>query len=62
MKATFSINKTRNLKFVVCGPDTWNMLPGNLKSATSVISFRHYIKEYFLKKLLDVKADIYSYT
>ena len=44
------------------GPDTWNSLPNNLKSATSVSSFKHYIKEYFLKKLSNVEADIYSNT
>ena len=44
------------------GPNTWNRLPDNLKSATSVNSFKHYIKEYFLKKLGNVEADIYSYT
>ena len=31
------------------GPNTWNSLTNNLKSATSVNSFKHYIKEYFLK-------------
>ena len=30
------------------GSNTWNSLPNNLKSATSVSSFKHYIKEYFL--------------
>ena len=44
------------------GPDTWNSLPDNLKSATSVNSFKHYIKKYFLKKLGNVEADIYSYS
>ena len=44
------------------GPNTWNSLPNNLKSATSVNSFKHYIKEYVLKKLGNVEADIYSYT
>ena len=43
-------------------PNTWNSLPNNLKSATSVNSFKHYIKEYLLKKLDNVEADIYSYT
>ena len=43
------------------GPNTSNSLPDNLKSATSVNSFKHYIKEYFLKKLGNVEADIYSY-
>ena len=33
-----------------------------MKSASSVNSFKHYIKEYFLKKLGNVEADIYSYT
>ena len=44
------------------GPNTWNNLPNNLKSATIVNSFKHYIKEYFLKKLSNIEADIYSYT
>ena len=43
------------------GPNTWNSLPDNLKSATSVNSFKHYSKEYFLKKLDNIEADIYSY-
>ena len=44
------------------GPNTWDSLPDNLKSATSVNSFKHYIKEYFLKKLGNVESDIYRYT
>ena len=44
------------------GPNTWNSLRYNLKSPTSVNSFNHYIKEYFLKKLGNVEAYIYSYT
>ena len=50
----------QNLSYV--GPNTWNSLPDNLKSATSVNSFKHYIKEYFIKNLGNVEADIYSYT
>ena len=37
------------------GPKTWNLLLGNLKSSTSVNSFKHYIKEYLPKKLGNVK-------
>ena len=44
------------------GPNTCNRLPDNLKSATSVNSFKIYIKEYFLKKSGNIEADIYSYT
>ena len=44
------------------GPNTRNSLPDNLKSDTSVKCFKHYIKEYFLKRLGSVVADIYSYT
>ena len=44
------------------GPNTWKSFPDNLKSATSVNSFKHYIKKYFLKKLGNAEADIYSYT
>ena len=44
------------------GPNTWNSLPNNLKSATSVNSFKHYIKAYFLKKLANFESDIYIVT
>ena len=44
------------------GPNTCNSLPDNLKSATSVNSFKHYIKKYFQKKLGNIEANIYSYT
>ena len=44
------------------GPNTWNSPPDNLKSATSVNSFEHYIDEYFLKNLCNIEEDIYSYT
>ena len=37
------------------GRNTWTSLSDNLKSATSVNSFKHYIKEYFLKKLGTLK-------
>ena len=50
----------QNLFYV--GPNTWNNLPDNLKSATSVISFEPYIKAYFLKKLGNIEAYIYNYT
>ena len=43
-------------------PNTWTSIPDNWKSATSANSFKHYIKEYFLKKLGNVQANIYSYT
>ena len=44
------------------GANTSNSLPNNLKSATSVNSFKHYIKEYFLEKLGNIEPDLYSYT
>ena len=44
------------------GFNTWTSLPDNWKSATSVNSFKHFIKEDFLKKLGNVEANIYSYT
>ena len=42
-------------------PNTWNSLPDNLKSATSVNSFKYYINKHFLKKLGNLKVEIYSY-
>ena len=63
VKATFPKNKTRESKAYIM----WNLilgiiLPKNLKSATSVSSFKHYVKEHFLKKLGNIAANIYSYT
>ena len=43
------------------GSTTWNKPPSNLKTATSVNCFKHNIKKYFLKKLDETEADIYSY-
>ena len=43
------------------GPSTWKKLPNNLKTATSVNCFKQDIKKYFLKKLGESEADIYSY-
>ena len=42
-------------------PSTWNKLPKNIKTTTSVSCFKHDIKKYFLKKLSETEADIYSY-
>ena len=54
-------SSNKKLKLILCGTDTWNSLLENLKSSTSVNFFKHYIKEYFPKKLGNVEADIYSY-
>ena len=62
LKLTFQKTKLGIQSLSYVGPNSWNSLPGNLKSATSANSFKHYIKEYFLKKLGKVGADIYSYT
>ena len=43
------------------GPSTWNKLPNNLNTATSINCFKHDIKKCFLKKINDTEADIYSY-
>ena len=43
------------------GSSTWNKLPNNLKTATSAYCFKHDIKKYFLEKLGETEADIYSY-
>ena len=44
------------------GPNTWNSLPNNFISATSVSSLKNYIEEYFLKKLGNIEGDFHSYT
>ena len=43
------------------GPSPWKELSKNLKNVTSVNCFKHDIKKYFLKKLSETEADIYSY-
>ena len=43
------------------GPNTWNKLPNNLKTATSVNCFKHDIKKYCLKKLSETEMDSYRY-
>ena len=62
-KLKLSFRKTKqviqSLSYV--GPNTWNSVLNNLKSVTSVNSFKYYIKEYFLKKLGNVETDIYGY-
>ena len=50
----------QNLQYV--GPSTWKNSPITLKTTTSVNCFNHDIKKYFLKKLNETEADIYSYT
>ena len=62
LKLPFRKTKLGIQSFSYVGPNTWNGLPNNLKSVASVNSFKHYIKEYILKKLGNVEADIYSYT
>ena len=62
LKLPFPKTKLEIQSLSYAEPNTWNSLPDNLKSATSVNSFQHHIKEYFLKKLRDFEAEIYSYT
>ena len=42
------------------GPSTWNKLSNDLKTATSINCFKHDFKQYFLKKLGENEAVIYS--
>ena len=51
LKLPFQKTKVGIQSLSYVGPNTWNSLPD-----------KHYIKEYFLKKLGNVEADIYSYT
>ena len=62
LKLRFRKVKPGIQSFSYVGPNIWNSLPDNLKSATSANSFKHYIEEYYLKKLGNFEADIYSYT
>ena len=42
-------------------PSTWKKLPNNLKTTTSINYFMHNMNKYFLMKLSETEADIYSY-
>ena len=61
MKLPFCKSKLGIQSLLYVGPSTWNKLPNNFKTATSVNCFKHNIKKYFLKKLGETEADIYSY-
>ena len=60
LKLPFRKSKLGMQSLSYVGPSTWNNLPNNLKTATSVNCFKHNIKKYFLKKLGETEADIYS--
>ena len=61
LKLTFCKSKLGMQSLSYVGPSTWNKLRTNLKDATIVNCFKHDIKKYFLKKLSETEADIYSY-
>ena len=61
LKLPFRKSKLGMQSLSYVGPSTWNKLPNNLKTATSVNYFKHDIEKYFLKKLSETEADIYSY-
>ena len=61
LKLPFRKSKLGTQSFSYREPSTWNKLPNNFKTATNVNCFKHYIKKYFLKKLSETEADIYSY-
>ena len=39
------------LNSIYLGPSLWNKLPENIKHSSSLITFKHKVKEYFLKNL-----------
>ena len=61
-KLPFHKTKLGMQSLLLVGPSTWHKLPNNLKTATSVNSFKYNIKKYFLRQLSETEADIYSYT
>ena len=61
LKLPFRKSKLVMQRLLYVGPSTWNKPPNNLKFATSVNWFKHDIKKYFVKKLSETEADIYSH-
>ena len=51
LKLPFGKSKLGMQSLSYVGPSTWNKLPNNLKTTTSISCFKHGIKKYFLKKL-----------
>ena len=61
LKLYFRKSKLGMQSLSYAGSCAWNKLPNNLKAGTSVNCFKHDIKKYFLKKLGEIEAGIYSY-
>ena len=61
IKLPFRKTKLAIRSFSCVGSNTWNSPPDNLISAAIVNCFKYYIKEYFLKRLGNIKSDNYSY-
>ena len=61
LKLPFRKSKLGMQSLSYVGSSAWNKLPSNLKTTTSVNCFKHDIKKYFLQKLSETEADIYSY-
>ena len=61
LKLTFRKTKLEMQSLSYVEPSTWNKLPSNRKTTPSVNCFKHDLKKYFLKKLGETEADIYSY-
>ena len=49
LKLTFRKSKLGMQSLSYVGPSTWNKLPNNLKTATSVNCLKHDIQKYFLR-------------
>ena len=61
LKLSFRKSKLGMQSLSHVGPSPWKELSKNLKNVTRVNCFKHDIKKYFLKKLSETEADIYSY-
>ena len=61
LKLRFGKSRLRMQSLSYVGPSTWNKLTNNLKTKTSVCSFKRDIKKYLLKKLSEAEAEIYSF-
>ena len=61
LRLLFHESKLRMQSSLNVGPNTWNKLPDNLTTATTIDCFKHNIKKYSLKKLSDTAKDIYCY-
>ena len=63
MKLSQPLTRTNNGQHYISflTPSVWNNLPNEIKRCTTLNTFKHKIKEYFLYKIRQGDNDVYLY-